>query len=367
MNAVEILDDGLVGLKGHHYGYNASICSILTDSGFTVRVWTNIHSRDVNIPRANCVSILTHYCYDTNAALDSNELARTLWEYKVIFNQGNSDTIFFFPNFRLHNAVALRNLVNSDTRYRLKIIILLRYSEDLDADRNSLFIDTLKLLTQTCNIRIVTDTIALAAKIEELGLTSVLIGFPLNISPSTEFEDIHYDFTFMGSASHTKGFFDFLNAVALGNQLGFTPRVACQTTNLHPNLLDSFKSNDHLMNVIWIGESLISEDYFNVIARSDVMVLPYDVIALNSNSSGILLESLYMKKRILTTKTKFATELFKSDDADFLLDRKPETIVRAMHALFLAKFIPKSLVNAWREARLRSSDQRVIHPFVFDS
>jgi hypothetical protein len=367
---VEIVDDGLVNRGGHHYSYCSAIVDMLLKQGIKPRIWANLaYVAQSEIP-AESISLLSNYCYDVPNCKDETRIARTASEYRLILNQSRGQrSKVFFPNFRLHHGLALLRCADAILHGK-SFVLLLRYSEDLLGEDGTLFISVIKSIVDAYrDTQIVTDTSAFSNFLDSIGIPNSIIGIPVNTDPAdTEPEAIQNDFIFLGAANPLKGFFNFLNAVIIGAQYGFTPRIACQATNLPKEVLSQFRQHSYLQHVRWIESNLSIRDFRSEILKSSCVVLPYDVAAFNYNSSGILTAALYFRKFVLTSKTKFASDLTNEKPTSmYLSDTNPETIFSAMRVHYNAQDFSVHWLNAWSAAQRCSSSSEIINIFHSDN
>jgi hypothetical protein len=363
---VEVIDDGLVNHSGHHYNYCAALSKNLTRYDLRVRVWSHSQFKGGNHELLDHIPFLSHYCYDVANASDEYTLQRSALEYRTIFQIGREHEVIFFPNFRLHNCLAIQKLFEIGIDVNSNLLILLRYSEDLLDSNGEFFLSRVKQLCECSKrVKIVADTKRLCELLVSRGVQAELMGMPVLLDESCHSKEDKFDFTFMGSANPLKGFFNILSAVSIGNQVGFSPRIGCQSTNLPISTLTQFKAHPYLKNITWIEPNLTASQFIDKISESSFILLPYDTNAFSYNSSGILLEALLLRKFVLTTKTAFSSELMNDlDETVFLPNNNPDTIFARMKESYEQAYFPKTWMKAWANAAARASPDAISRHFL---
>jgi glycosyltransferase involved in cell wall biosynthesis len=148
-------------------------------------------------------------------------------------------------------------------------------------------------------------------------------------------------FVSLGNARDEKGFLDILQAIKILHQSGELDKFTfiLQANNISSyfippeellSAVEEVKSLN-LANVYFICDTLSSEEYYRLLQKADVVLLPYWRSIYVSRTSGIFTEALAAGKPVIVTEDTWMSEQLSQDGAGVLCrDRDSNDLVRAI-------------------------------------
>ena len=319
---LHIIDNGLQSKVGHHFNYTRTIVGAAKRRGMNVTVWGHSSLVDADILefakphfRHNIYTAFFENGLDYSTYLQGDidpAVAMHLADTKAIFETINQDDPVFIPNILNVEISALLLLLRGND-FENPLSIVVRYKPNFDDSPASVFF--LEALREVCQLHKRTAVFADTANLVEFligkGIPAGLMITPLEIPYGDLILEDRFDFAYVGQATEYKGFFQVANALIIGKQIGFCPRVAMQATLLDPGMLATLKT--HLPDVVWISEGLDTKSYYQLMASADTIIVFYDPKVYSTGSSGILVEALALNRRVLTSTFSHAAELLGKD------------------------------------------------------
>lgn len=351
IQTIQIIDNGLKTKMGHHFNYDKAIVHASKRRGIDVAVWGDSSLTDIDILEI-ARPHFRHYLYASTLDGDlESSVALHVDDIQSVLDSSNAEDPIFIPNLLNVEILALRQLLlEKDFKNPLSLVV--RYRENVDGGPNSsLFLDSLRAV---CNLHsstmVFADTHALVQTLINNGIKAKLINFPIEIPYSDLKFDDRFDFAYIGQAAQQKGFYHVVNALYLGAQIGYSPRVAIQATGLDLSTLATLK--ERLPYVVWIAGELDAVSYYQLIASSDTVFVYYDPGKYPVNSSNILIEALALNRRVLTSPFPHAEELLEEDFSMFsTVEYNQTTLLHKMIEMGGNNYLPRSYLKRTDHAR----------------
>ena len=306
--SLHIIDNGLASKIGHHYNYDKAIVNAASRRGIKTFVWGHNSLTDPDILQI-AIPHFNHYLYNSVAPENfTSSVAVHLKDIKAVIDKVDSSDIIFIPNL-LNLDVAALKLILIENDFLNPLNLLVRYHTNTDGSPESIFF--VNSLREICRLHsstfVFADTQSLVNVLSANGIRAKLISFPIDIP----YADLHFenkfDFAYVGQAAHYKGYYHVINALVVGSQIGYFPRVAIQSNGIDPATLAAVM--EILPNVTWIFEAMNPICYYQLLANADTILIYYDPTFYTVNSSGILVEALALNRRVLTTHFTHAKEM----------------------------------------------------------
>jgi glycosyltransferase involved in cell wall biosynthesis len=228
-----------------------------------------------------------------------------------------------------------------------KMVLLFRYSGYLlrpDSRRNKVWFRIIEKGFDLGCLRGATDSDLLAREYAKF-LIVPLVVYPIPHIPKYT---VPYDASrkkgtlncvSLGNARDEKGIMEIFEAIRILNAKGYCSDFFFSLQVHNPDAasapeVERFRREAH-PNVELYREPLLPKDYAELIARSDVVIVPYwdDIYA--SRTSGVMLEALVSGKIIVTAKEswmEYEAQRFRTG-AEFVPSRDPEALAQALRRI----------------------------------
>lgn len=365
------MDPSLTGMLGHHFGYAYSLMDTATERGFQFSVLAH-KSVGPEVGRLMPVrGVFQHTAWDTYRRVSKiprhgqrlNILLSNLRFYRELRKVLNPNSIspdsFIFTH--MITAYQLTGWAWWASRIRAEqmpaLLLLFRYSADWFLSRESYcgFRLLERVSDRTGRLSIATDSQRLANDYSQLTRLNMLV-VPIPHANLREHVVLSNNtrrksgpegnrplrLASLGSARDEKGFLEILKAIRQLHSSGQLDRFEfdIQSTRLYTHRPETRQSILTLMqeieclrlsNVRFIDRTLSTEQYYELIDKADVILLPYWRAIYPSRTSGILAEALAAGKRVIVTEDTWMSDQLERFPAGVTCrDRDPDDLVRAI-------------------------------------
>ncbi|ODU54432.1 MAG: hypothetical protein ABS99_09340 [Acetobacteraceae bacterium SCN 69-10] len=227
-------------------------------------------------------------------------------------------------------------------RPRVRFVYLLRYQPDFyRGPLSRLSLRLLERLAAWRGIRLTSDSERLASELEELTTLPVEVQ-PIPHTPPPRRDapagrDARCHFVSLGNARDEKGMFEILLAIRmLAREGGLADcRFTLQCNDAQPDVAAAIAAfaADLPENCTLLYEKLSSEQYYDILWDSDVVLLPYWRSIYASRTSGVFMESLSAGRPVIATRDTWMADELRHYGAGVLCDdRDPAALCAAMRA-----------------------------------
>lgn len=355
MNSLFILDNGLRYTYGHHLSYSLGVSDIFKSFGNkNIKILAHEDFKADDLLRAEISPYFRHWLY-------SEETEKALWEHiedlRGALLQVPVGATVFVPNVLTLELQALSEVLKIREFSTRRYCIHIRYGKlfsNLTTEQCTLSL--IRSLSDNCpKLKFLTDTTAIHRKLLSVTRRAEIIGFPQSIPFGTVRLTSDFNFGYLGQALRHKGFFDLLAALRFGSQIGFTPKVCVQCSDLTESAVKKLTGDPLLENVFFLGRTLDNSEFYSLIGSIRTVVNVYDPLVYQIGSSGILLEALALRRRVIVSDYPWARELLGDDFVRRTSVRfnAPSELLHRMIWESKQEFEDQSLVASWDKARKR--------------
>lgn len=343
-----IFDNGLLYSHGHHLGYNLGAASIAIDGGADyVKIFSHIKFN----PDSKRGLIEPHFRRWLYSGKRSDACIETIEDLIQGLNIIPEKAVIFLPNVRMSEIKSMIEVANLGHFKNRKVIVFIRYAELFgDAERESELIGLVaKLTAKIDQVRFVSDTESIAKKLQSAKKNVSVLGFPQRI-PFNEIEfKAVYDFGYFGHAGAHKGFSVFVNALKYGAQIGFKPKVFIHCVDLSRATVLALRSDPHFTSVEFLELPLSDMEFYEKMASTSVVVNLCNPIHYAYGTSGILLEALALRRRVITTDYPWSRELMGDNfvDRNHVVFDDPGSLLRKMIREYCKENFDASIERGW--------------------
>lgn len=336
-----IVDPSLRDFVGHHYEYDRAICVGAKAAGLQPLVLGHAQALPEiaeALPFRAAFSLDMWQLYPGEAGLSreagavlSNKAFQAELTASIAAAAPPPGSIIFGHMISWRNLLAwARFALQVAARDEHEVVLLLRYQAEFYSDNIST--KAFRLLERAANsakIRIVTDSERLSSHIARL--TSLPVGVvPIPHVPELEgnssagrMKDAPLRVTSLGNARDEKGILELLQAVRIIEAAGqahrfhFDLQVNDPAADITP-AIEAFAA-ENWSNVTLHREALNSDAYYALLARSDVVALPYWRSIYEARTSGVFLEAIASGKPVLCTDDTWMSDELLRSGAGFLV------------------------------------------------
>jgi glycosyltransferase involved in cell wall biosynthesis len=386
MRTLWLADHLLVGERGHHLGYNASIADSARRKGLDVQVlcarecdaelpggfrMRRIFRRDL---RNNPSPLLSRsrLALDILESLAKRRFESDLFRGILPTDTGRDDIIFAEMLAPRNLAAWLRWLKDFPKGREPNLVLHLGYA----AERFGASPDILRLLgslqesAKLSRARFVTDSGVLREKYQ------AILKQPVSLLPhviSRQASECYKSpgrpphFAVLGNARQEKGFAEVLAAVDLLNANGHPPDARFTLQSSDPDetsaaALINFRSAK-AKSVSLIKRPLDDESYLQLLKDADVLLLPYHLDKYRDRTSGVFCEAMTSGKPVITTEGSFLGLEVKREGTGWLVrDYDPDSVAQAIR-----QATNELELVATRCANLMPRYKAMFHPDTFVS
>jgi glycosyltransferase involved in cell wall biosynthesis len=386
MRTLWLADHLLVSERGHHVSYNGFIADSARRAGLDVRILC-ARDCDADVPGGFCMQRIFRRDWrnDPPPLLSRSRLALDILEI-LAKRRFQSDLLKGIPPTKVGREdiifaemLAPRNLVgwlhwlSSFPGGREPALALHlgyaaeRFGANLEIPR---VLDALKDSNKLARVRFVTDSHALKEKYHAI-LKQPVSHLPLVISRRASEcykppgRPPH--FACLGNARQEKGFAEVLAAIDILNANGRAPDARFTLQSSDPDAISAaalanFRSSK-AKSVSLITRPLDDESYLQLLAKSDVLLLPYHLDKYHDRTSGVFCEAMTSGKPVITTEGSFLGVEVRREGIGWLArDRDPDSLAQAIR-----RAISELEPVAARCAELMPRYKPMFHPDTFVS
>lgn len=335
-----IVDPSLKDFVGHHFEYDRAICAAATASGvdpvvlghdqalpeiFSGLPFKPSFSRDIWKPYPG-----EERRSGASAVRFANRsfLAELTEACKVVGAPAGSVVFGHMITSRQMSAWA-QFARSTAARRGWETVLLLRYqSEFYGDDISAKAFRVVERVAKKSPIRIVTDSERLSAQIGRLttlpvGVVSIphvpdsckSVGGGQAASPLRVVS--------LGNARDEKGVLELIQAVRIIDAAGASDRFhfELQVNDPSPDIADAIRifASERRQNVTLHREALDSRAYYDLLARADLVALPYWRSIYEARTSGVFLEAIAAGKPVICTEDTWMSDELAKDGAGLLV------------------------------------------------
>lgn len=374
-----VIDPNLVDLIGHNYEYDLSLKNVAEQNGYQYFVLANKFAKnliDVTLPikrtfskgiweRIEWITRIPRVGWILDALISNVQFFCELLS-AISFLKVNNNWIIFCQMVSHKQLLALSIFLSLFPQKRSpKLVVMLRFSADwincitaraafklLESDR----LRSRLLLCSDSN-RLVQEH----RKLTSLPFSVFPIAHTYNCDVDTSSYNINRSLlklVSLGNARDEKGIIEILEAIKILHERDELHRYQFylqvnDTTSEINELVDKIKelrSN----NVFFIMDALSSDQYYELLHNSDVVLIPYWRSVYQSRTSGIFTEALAAGKPVIVTEdTWMSDQLMEFGSGVICNDRDAGDLVRAIYELAdnIDVIFTRSLLSAgeWRK------------------
>ncbi|MBN8889193.1 MAG: glycosyltransferase [Rhodospirillales bacterium] len=364
-----IADPNCSSVLGHYFEYDAAVGNAARAAGRRAVV---LARRDVDPEIARQAGAVPTFRQDiwvgaggggARARLQANfaflaDLLRGIRRLRLA-----PDAVVFVHTFVQTQILALALLpLLFVFRPRVRFVYLLRYQPDFyRGPLSRLSLRLLERLAAWRGIRLTSDSERLASELEELTTLPVEVQ-PIPHTPPPRRDapagrDARCHFVSLGNARDEKGMFEILLAIRmLAREGGLADcRFTLQCNDAQPDVAAAIAAfaADLPENCTLLYEKLSSEQYYDILWDSDVVLLPYWRSIYASRTSGVFMESLSAGRPVIATRDTWMADELRHYGAGVLCDdRDPAALCAAMRAAIAGRAALARQAEAGRAAWL---------------
>jgi len=328
-----MVEPALIGYNGHLFNYAKSLSNCLVGSSISFKIFVSKNCEPKILKEINSSVVFDEL---PNGNIFNNFIGRfviAVFQYnfhlfkglkKISKKESLQNKLLFFGTIQHIHLFGLIAWIALSKKKNLpkSIILTLRlsiYRYDINRWAASYFwyviaFRLIESIKNKCDIFFITDSNKLQkefAKITKIKIDLLPIPHTINNLEKISLDSIIGNeiltFTSLGSARKPKGFGVLVDAIIeLSNDVNFS--------KFHFLLQSNFANNDdyiqdkineikkkNFKNVELLEKELSEEEYYLLIQKSNVIVIPYDQAIYYANTSGILTEAISYAKPIIVT------------------------------------------------------------------
>lgn len=328
-----MVEPELIGYNGHLFNYAKSLSNCLIGSPISFKIFVS-----KNCERKILKEINSSIVFDElpNGNIFNNFIGRfifAVFQYnshlfkglrKISGKENLNNKLLFFGTIQHIHLFGLIAWIALSKKNNLpkSIILTLRlsiYRYDINRWAASYFwyviaFRLVNLIKNKCEINFITDSNKLQAefaRITKIKIHLLPIPHTINNSENKTLNSIikndKLTLTSLGSARKPKGYGTLVDAIIeLSSDLNFSKFHFLLQSNCANNdyyIQDKINEikNKNFKNVELLEKELSEEEYYLLIQKSNVIVIPYDQAIYYANTSGILTEAISYAKPIIVT------------------------------------------------------------------
>lgn len=355
-----VIDPNLVDLVGHYYEYDLSLRDVAEKNGYKYLVLANKRAKsfiDATLPvkrvfskgiweRSDWVTSIPRIGWALDALISNVQFFCELLS-AISISKVNNSWIVFCQMVSHKQLLALSIFLKLFPRKRSpKLVVLFRFSASwIDCVTARAAFKLLESESLKNNLVLCTDSHRLAQ--EHRKLTSLpFFVFPIAHTYNCNVEDTSsyntkrsmLNLVSLGNARDEKGIIEILDAVKILYERGELHRYQFflqvnDTTREVMELVDKIKGlcSD---NILFIMDALSSDQYYELLQKSDVVLIPYWRDVYKSRTSGVFTEALAAGKPVIVTEdTWMSDQLMEFGSGVTCKDRDAGDLVRAIFEL----------------------------------
>ena len=391
-----MVEPELIGYNGHLFNYAKSLSNCLVGSSISFKIFVSKNCEPKILKEINSSVVFDEL---PNGNIFNNFIGRfviAVFRYnfhlfkglkKISKKENLQNKLLFFGTIQHIHLFGLIAWIALSKKNNLpkSIILTLRlsiYRYDINRWAASYFwyviaFRLIGLIKNKCDIFFITDSNKLQeefAKITKIKIDLLPIPHTINNLEKISLDSIigneTLTFTSLGSARKPKGFGVLVDAIIeLSNDVNFSKfhfllqsNCAINDDYIQDKIHEIKKKN--FENVELLEKELSEEEYYLLIQKSNVIVIPYDQAIYYANTSGILTEAIsYAKPIIVTNRTWMSDNMpdgigitFENKNSNDLA--KKIILIAEQYSDFKSNVIQKS--TAWNEYHCASNFLRVL-------
>ncbi len=323
-----ILDPNLTDFVGHHYEYARSLAEAGQAAGLKCIVLAN---KDFRQPPGALFEVRPVYqsgMWATLPGTDFHSNANLRWTNDRFARDTinflskvslQADDIVFIPTVTKAQVAGVAAVAEEFESSGARFDMMLRYPRSFfNGKFTAQAFARLEQLSNKMNIRLSTDSQRLADELKSLSRLPIHV-YPIphsdhanpHVESGTESSSLH--FVSLGNARGEKGIAEIFRAILLcRNEIWAQKlRFTIQANNPSEDAVDAIKAFEAAGSPLTtlIKEPLNTEDYYGLLASSDVVLVPYHGDIYQSRTSGIFLEGTVAGKIIICTGNTWMSDL----------------------------------------------------------
>lgn len=328
-----MVEPTLTSYNGHQFNYAKSLSDLLQKTAISFKIFVSKSCEPKILEEINSSVVFEELPNDNIFKTLFGRFFVAVFTYnfhlfkglkKISKKESLKNKLLFFGTIQHIYLFGLIAWIISSKKSNLpkSIILTLRlsiYRPDIKRWSISFFwyfvgFQLVKLISNKCDIFFITDSNKLQeefAKITKIKIHLLPIPHTINSLEKVSLDSIigneTLTFTSLGSARKPKGFGVLVDAIIeLSNDVNFSKFHFLLQSNCANNddyIQDKINEikNRNFKNVELLEKELSEEEYYLLIQKSNVIVIPYDQAIYYANTSGILTEAISYAKPIIVT------------------------------------------------------------------
>lgn len=361
-NRLLILESALKSTIGHHYEYIKSVSDAAKRRGMEVIVTCNREVEEDVRTSLNVLPLFRMSHYDKAIGFTTGFLQQTgkrlnglvyAWRFfkdcssKELLHSVDSRTIIFIPTATEVGTLGVTLWMKWEGLKRgARVVCLLRYDPRQFARR---IVAVMKSMIRQRRIMLATDSNLLAEDYRKATGEEFTV-LPIPHLPDFQLAEIRtrrgVRILFLGGARAEKGIIPLVEAIKhLLSELhveGVEFHIQCNTFLYEDETVEALRDLDilasmHPTNIKLIKTPLSTDEYYRLLMKADIVVMPYQRSEYISRSSGILAEAFAAAKPVVVTEGTWMSAQLKHYGAGMTCkDQDARDLARVMRASILS-------------------------------